>query len=95
MQNGRDDMDCDKCNHGSPACERVRTINGFAGSMDCDKTPEKVRWAINTLNIQGWAIGRFRVLIDMAAAHEASAAYLKEQRDEIDAALKEQWGKCP
>jgi len=88
-------MNCDECNYGSKACERVRTINGFTGSLDCDKTPEKVRWAITTLNIYGWAMERYRILMDMMAAHETSAAYVTEQRAEVDAALKEQWAKEP
>lgn len=90
-------MKCDECNHGSKACERVRTINGFAGSMDCDKTPEKVRWAVNTLNIYGWAMERYRILMDMMAEDNSPfrVEYINGERKKVEAALKEQWGKEP
>lgn len=96
-------MDCEACNYNSKACDRVRNLNGLLGSMDCDKTPEKIRWAVNTHTVQSWAIQRFRVLIDMLIARvehpedykNSTPEYFKEEMAKINAKLKEQYDKEP
>ena len=86
-------MDCDKCD----ACDRVKDINGAIGSMDCDKTLDKIRWSVKTLNVQGWALERYRILTDMLAESnsESRLRYVNEERKKVEAALKEQWSKSP
>ena len=87
------DMDCDKCK----ACERVKDINGLLGSMDCDKTPDKLRWSVKTFNIQGWALERYRILMDMLTEDNSPSRliYINQERQKVEDALKEQWSKSP
>jgi len=84
-------MDCDKCK----ACDRVKDINGQVGSMDCDKTPEKIRWLVHTGNIQSWAISNLRIAVQMLGDHSDILDYAKREWERIDKALKEQYAKEP
>jgi len=91
-------MNCETCK----ACDRVKDINGLLGSMDCDKTPDKLRWLVNIHLVYGWAIMRLRTLNDMMLDRlkhpdmpPVSAAYIMGERDKIDNALKEQYDKEP
>jgi hypothetical protein len=95
-------MNCEECRANGKACERVRDINGAIGSMDCDKTLDKIRWSVKTLNIQGWALERYRILMDMLAENrehigdrKSRLKYVDEERKKVEAAMKEQWGKSP
>ena len=91
-------MDCGACqNEQKKACERMRDINGAIGSLDCDTTLEKIRWSVKTMNVQGWALERYRILTDMLAESnsESRLRYVNEERKKVEAALKEQWSKSP
>jgi len=96
-------MNCDECEHNSKACNRVRDINGLLGSMDCDKTPEKIRWLVNTHLVYGWAVSRFKICVEMLTDRMerpedfqgSTPEYFKQEMAKIQAKLKEQYDTEP